>query len=382
MKKLIATLTVIGLYCSFGGKKADAWFNTTHEYITENALELLKKEGKTKIYKFYEPYTRDLILGSIQPDKVYDIDYGTGTHYYSCVNNKCKPVKDKNGYYANRLGKYSKSARTMLEENYTSALSLYKSGKKQEAINVLGRAIHFVSDLSCTAHTANMRYLDKPTNVHYTYEKHANTLCRQYTADKYDKRLNKAYDSDSFENAVHKLISNTSRYASSLARLDPTSFDAASRATIPLAQQNAAALLFKFYQECSADKGNFLLDNKAYTIRNEFSGQVITVTDKDLELNAINKELEQKLILKIGENGAFGLRTKDGKFVNETCKGYTELENDETPALFRFAALGKRRFRITVGATGFEKVLGCSKIGSLTITDFIPGDNSQIWIIN
>lgn len=382
MKKLIALCTAAGLYCAFGGKKVSAWFSDTHADITEKAVALLEKESKLKPYAFYKDHLTELSEGAVEPDKDGDCDKALGSHYYSCSNGKGKELAETEGYYKNRLGKFSKSARTMLEENYTSALCLYKNGEIKKAMHALGRALHFLSDMGCTVHTANMKYLDKPTNAHYAFEKHINTICKQYTAEKYDKRLSKSYSGDSFSNPINKLVKSASRFAESIARLDPKAFDEAGRTTLPAVQQNCAALLLKFFDDCNSDNGNFLVDKKLYTLKNEASGLVITVTPKGLSLEAPNKDLEQKLQLYMSENGAFGFKISDGGYVSENCKGYDYLKIGAIPAQFRFAALGKKRFRITTGGTGFEKVLACTKSGGLTITDLEPERASQIWIMN
>ncbi len=381
MKKIIAVLAAAGSYCVFGGKKAEAWFSETHSDITEKAVALLERDNKLKQHGFYKGYINELISGSKEPDNDGDIDKGLGTHYYSCSNSKGRELSDTNGYYKNRLGKFSKSARTMLEENYTCALSLYKSGKTAEAMHTLGRALHFMEDMGCTVHTANMKYQDKPANAHYAYEKHINTLCKQYGADKCDKRLQKAY-SGSFTQGLNKLVKLSSRFCEPISHLDPKAFDDAAKATIPVVQQNAAALLLKFYDDCIGDNGNFLCDQKSYTLRNEASGLVITVSPKGLTLEDPNKELEQKLQFCIYENGTFGLKIGDGGVVSGNCRSYDYLKLGSVPALFRFAGYGKKRFRITAGGTGFEKVLSCTKSGGLAVSEFEPENPAQIWIIN
>lgn len=382
MKKVITVLAAAGLYCAIRGKKAEAWFSETHSDITEKAVALLEKDNKIKPYNFYKNYIEELTAGSVEPDNDGDIDKGLGTHYYSCSNSKGKELSEVKGYYKNRLGRFSKSARTMLEENYTSALSLYKSGKTAEAMHTLGRALHFIEDMGCTVHTANMKYLDKPANAHYAYEKHINTLCKQYSADKCDKRLQKSYGSDGFTQGLNKLVKLSSRFAQSISKLDPKAFDDAAKSTIPVVQQNASALLLKFYDDCCTDNGNFLCDGKLYTLKNEASGLVITVTPKGLSLAAPDKELEQKLQLCIYDKGAFGLKISDGGFVSENCKGYDYLKLGAVPALFRLGGYGKKRFRISAGGTGFEKVLTCTKSGGLSVSEFEPENSAQIWIIN
>lgn len=382
MKKIIALFAAAGLYCAFGGKKAEAWFSDTHSDITEKALGLIEKSGKIKPYNFYKDHLPLLLKGSVAPDEKDDCDKALGAHYYSCSNGKGKELPVTNGYYKNRLGKFSKSARTMLEENYTSALCLYKSGETKKAMTVLGRAIHFISDMSCTVHTANMKYNEKSTNAHYAFEKHTNTVCRQYSAEKLDKRLTKSYDDNSFEAGLNKLVKSVSKFAESIARLDPKAFDEAAKSSLPVAQQNAAALMLKFFDDCSADNGNFITDGKKYSFRNEATGQLLTVTAKGLSADAPNKDLEQKLELHISDMGTFSFKVNEGGFVSENCKNFDYPKIGTLPAQFRFAALGNRRFRITTGGTAFEKVVACTKAGNLTITDFEPDDKLQVWIIS
>lgn len=94
----------------------------------EKSLALLEKEKKQKQVTFYKDYHSEILKGCTQPDEENDMDKGHGKHYYSCVNPKGKELPETNGYYRNRFGDLAVSARTCLEENYTAAVSLYKSG--------------------------------------------------------------------------------------------------------------------------------------------------------------------------------------------------------------------------------------------------------------
>ena len=49
--------------------------------------------------------------------------------------------------------------------------------------------------------------------------------------------------------------------------LDPRAFDDVAKNTLPVTQQNVTALLLKFYDDCTSDAGNYILDGKAYTIQ-------------------------------------------------------------------------------------------------------------------
>ena len=148
MNKILAACAAITAYKLAFPKKAYAWFSKTHEDITTKAIGLLSKDNRVKEAEFFKPYKEQILAGCTKPDRKGDPDKGSGMHYYSICNKKGTPLPQTAGYYRNRKGKISKSARTMLEENYTSALCLYKSGKIPQAMNVLGRAAHFIEDMS------------------------------------------------------------------------------------------------------------------------------------------------------------------------------------------------------------------------------------------
>ena len=281
-----------------------------------------------------------------------------------------------------RFGDLAVSARTCLEENYTAAVSLYKSGDIKNAMRVLGRAAHFISDMGCTVHVANMKYQDKANNVHYAFEKHVSTTCTRHTADSFDKRLLKYYGKDNFGEASNKLVKYAGKFVDTISHLDPRAFDDVAKNTLPVTQQNVTALLLKFYDDCTSDAGNYILDGKAYTFKNEISGLVLTVTPKGLQLEKPDKELEQKLTVCLTEDGTFGLKIGDGGYVNASCKGYDYLKIDGKPVQFRVTALGKRRFRISTESTGYVKVLANSKGGKLSFADLEPENSAQIWILN
>ena len=385
MKGYLSIAAAIGICLMLKKAKpirAHAWFTRTHEAITEGAFELLEKENKPKVAAFYKNYHAELIKGCSAPDKEGDPDKGAGAHYYSCANAKGKTLPQQAGYYQNRLGDYSKSARSMLEENYTCALNLYKNGKVSEAMYCLGRAAHFIEDISCPVHTANMRYFDKPGNAHNAFEKHANNISRNFPAEKFDKRLLKTYSGDSFENAANKLCAISNKHAEPISNLDPIAFDNAVKSMVPIATQNVMALLMKFFDDCKAENGNYLLDGKMYTFKNEASGELLTVTAKGVALEKADKDKEQKLNLVMSDNGTFALKAADGGYVSAKLKGFDYPKGDTAGAQFRAAALGKNRYRITTEASSFAKVLACGKTGGLTVADFDPGNSTQVWILN
>lgn len=382
MKKILTAAVALAVCYRLRPIKAYAWSGTTHEDIVKKSLALLEKEKKQKQVTFYKDYHSEILKGCTQPDEENDMDKGHGKHYYSCVNPKGKELPETNGYYRNRFGDLAVSARTCLEENYTAAVSLYKSGDIKNAMRVLGRAAHFISDMGCTVHVANMKYQGKANNVHYAFEKHVSTTCTRHTADSFDKRLLKYYGKDNFGEASNKLVKYAGKFVDTISHLDPRAFDDVAKNTLPVTQQNVTALLLKFYDDCTSDAGNYILDGKAYTFKNEISGLVLTVTPKGLQIEKPDKELEQKLTVCLTEDGTFGLKIGDGGYVNASCKGYDYLKIDGKPVQFRVTALGKRRFRISTESTDYVKVLANSKGGKLSFADLDPENSAQIWILN
>lgn len=381
-KELALAAAVTGLYLKFGIRKAYAWSGITHEDITKKALVLLEKEKKLRPAAFYKDWHTQLIEGSKAPDKEGDIDKGPGKHYYSCINSKGKELPEVNGYYKNRLGDFMPSARTLFTANYTSAVSYYKSGNTEKAMTYLGRAIHFISDMGCTVHVANMKYQEKTNNVHFALERHVTTTCAKHTAQSYDKRLSKYYEKDNVGEALGKLIKYAGKFYDTITHLDPRAFDDTAKNTLPVTQQNVMAVLLKFYNDCTSDKGNYVIDKKLYTFKNEATGLVMTVSPKGISLEKPDKESEQKLQVCFSDNGTVGFKIADGGYVNASCKGYDYLKIDGEPAQFRFHGLGNRRFVITTESSDYEKVLTNSKGGSVSATAFEPENPLQVWILN
>lgn len=363
--------------------KASAWWADSHREITLGALALLEREKKIKQADFFKPYSEQLLKGCVDPDNDGDPDKGAGTHYYSCALPNGKRLPQKNGYFQNRLGSYARSARTSVEENYTSAVILYQNNRPSDAMYLLGRAIHFVEDISCPVHTANMHYLKKPTNPHHSFEKFANTIIGRYKPEKFDKRLSKSYSEPSFEKPLNKLVAASNRYAADIQRLDQAAYERAVADMAPTASQNAAALMLRFYDDCKNGAGFSLIDGRKYSVRNLGSGLLIIAGKKSPELTPSGKQdpEKQKLIFEISIMGSFAFKASNGSYLSADMKKYETPKEGIDPAQFRFFYLGKDRFRISVKASGYGKMLTCTKKGTLAVADYDPADLGQVWVI-
>ena len=382
MKKALAIACAAAVCCKFGTKKCYAWGGVTHRDILNKSLALLDKEKKQKISAFFKNYHKQLEEGCTAPDSGEDIDCGAGMHYYSCTNPRGKELRQTNGYYKDRLGKFLPSARTLMEQNYTAAVSLYKAGKKEDAMTCFARAVHFVSDMGCPVHVSNIRCIDRKGNIHYSFEKHAKTTCSVYSAETFDRRLSKYYEKDTFEEALNKLVHFSSKYVKMVRSLDPLQYDDIESKTLIHTQQNVTALMVRFYNDCTSESSNYIPDNKPCSIKNAVSGLSLTITNKGLTLEELNKDLEQKFRISWNSDGSFCLKTADGNLVSKNLNGYVKPDSEHEPAKFRAISMGKRQFIITVGSKEFKKVLNCSSSGKLEIKKFNPKSRLKIWVIN
>ena len=357
-----------------------AWSSDVHRHIAVKALELLEKEKKLRPAAFYKNWHEEIKLGAVQPDKEGDMDKGSGMHYYSCMNAKGKDLDETRGFYRNRLGDFSPSARTLFRANYTSAVSLYKSGMIKESMVYLGRAIHFVSDMGCTPHVANMTSGIKASNVHNAFEKQINNSYSGFEADNFDKRLTKYYEKADPGDAFNKLIKYAGKFVDTILHLDPRAFDDTAKNTIPVTEQHVMAVLLKFYNDCTSDNGNFLSSDKMYSFKNEATGLMMTVTSKGLAVDEADKEKEQKILIKLSDMGTFGLKASHGGYINKKCSGFDYLKIDGKAAQFRAEALGNRRFVISTEDSDYKKYL-TAKGGKLTSSAYEPENPTMIWVL-
>ncbi len=362
--------------------KAEAWFSVTHRDITGKALRLIETDGRRKAVQFFAPFHSELLEGCTEPDNSDDTDSGAGKHYYSCTDSKGRALKTAGGYYKNRLGRYAPSARTLLEENFTAALCLYKSGMIPEAMRYIGRAVHFVEDMSCTVHVTNSEYDDSETNLHHAYEKHINGSCSRVTAEHSDKRLERSYSGSSFERAVNKLISSAAVHLKSISTLDKSAFEAAADVTLRLAQQNAAALMMRFYNDCKSDGDNYIRSGDKLTLRNAATGLYLNTEGGRISAQAHEKKNALKLRAVITPKGTFSFVTDDGRYLGSDLSELVKQDADAKNIQFRLAAAGRGRFRIMAeDESGFTKALGVSNRGKLTREGFDPCKKEQVWIL-
>ncbi len=199
--------------------------NYTHQYITSTALSILAKDKNISQFK---TYSDTILMGSDKPDEDETSEAFAG-HFYNPYTGK------------NYLGNANNTALTNFSKHYSTAVSQYKSRSYNSAFDELGRALHYLQDVSEPHHASNL--IAVITN-HGDFEEYANENRTKYStytlpASSYDYALNTDYR-DMLANCAYfaydykEQCQNTSSYATTLS------------ATLKQAQRNSAAILWKF----------------------------------------------------------------------------------------------------------------------------------------
>ncbi|MBO5561151.1 MAG: zinc dependent phospholipase C family protein [Firmicutes bacterium] len=377
MKKLLIITSALAIGVKLKPMHAYAWYGKTHKDITSKALKLLEKQSDKKYYEFYISHKETLLTACAEPDNKGDIDKGSGMHYYCAADKKGRELADNNGYYRNRLKKYNRSARTMLEENYTMALSLYKSGNKDKAMHMLGRALHFIEDIGCVVHSSGIRYSPRANNPHSAFERYAQKKFSSVNEpESIDKRIKECCE-QGLDKAANRLARYSSKYTADVRTVKEEAFDRICVNTMPTAHQYAAVVLIRFYNDSARDNGNFVTDSTRYSIKNEAALGIMTADSKKAKLSFNTKEKPQGFTAVLNDDGSFRLKADDERFIG---KGFKLTKTK--PLTFRAGALGKRRFRITAEINKYKKVLTLNSRGELALRRFSPEDKAAVWIIN
>ena len=106
-------------------------------------------------------------------------------------------------------------------------------------------------------------------------------------------------------------------------------------------------------------------------------------TEKPLTVKNVSLEVYETFevtgfTLIMNEYGAFDLKAADGRILSADLKSFS-ASSEKSKGMFRAAALGKNRFRLSSGEGYSSAVVG--KRRSMALGTFIPGESSQIWRI-
>ena len=197
----------------------------THQYITRVALMILSND---LVSNPLSQYTEALAVASDKPDEEENSASTFIWHFYD---------PDTGKTYTGG----STTARTKLVEHYNAAVSAYNAGNITNAMDRLGRACHYVQDLSEPHHASNKTVLN---SKHGDFEDFVNENRSDYGT------LTMGTESYNYgrNTSVSNMGHNFAVYAKSKLSLaeNVNTFHQAALDTVPKAQRNTACLMYKF----------------------------------------------------------------------------------------------------------------------------------------
>ena len=206
MDKWCSVVKKMNLLTSKYNKARKTEKRNVHQTIVLRSLIVLKMVYP-ETEKFYAPMLKTMMQYAKRPDRKTDYENGKGYHYYCACSPDGKRLPRINGYYMNGKGETAKSARTMLEEDYTMAITMYRTGFNEKSAEFLGRAVHMLSDICCLPHSSGMTYFSKKRNVHKAYEALAEAIYPEFVPQQKTNALPPYFliHSD-FEKSVNRIV--------------------------------------------------------------------------------------------------------------------------------------------------------------------------------
>ncbi|KAH0787820.1 phospholipase [Histomonas meleagridis] len=224
-----------------------SWGAKSHRSLATHALAILKKD-KSSVYNFYHVDAwSQLYTGCVDPDKV---EAASGTHYYVYDG------KENTGQYYSNAKRHAsdESARTLLDKHYANAVKSYKAGDVNNAFLEIGRACHYVGDISCPPHAAGIQYpvLSIFTNYHKLFETYANSVMPT-DESKYHATTAKSYygtfDGNKMGVTLNDLAKRAANQKDNVKTKTESKWDQGIVATSKYGEIYTAVLLEKFYRE-------------------------------------------------------------------------------------------------------------------------------------
>jgi len=238
----------------------------THSDVFVAAIDLLeKKDNRGYVVEFLETLAE---IGSFGKNADWKKDTWTyyvrqpdakpenggesagGMHYYIPSSVK----KSKAGeYYMNNNGDFTRSARTKMEDHYSSALNAWHNGDKANAAKYLGFAVHYLTDIGTVPHVVGITHMNS-FSEHAGFETFVNNNFSEYSKI-YDAERKYGSFADGFGYTLNGLANVSIAFKKNVNLVFPfftfrnktKRYGPAVSATLPLIIKYVAALLDQFY---------------------------------------------------------------------------------------------------------------------------------------
>lgn len=243
---------------------------------------------------FFAPLMKTLMPYAKRPDRKGDYENGAGRHYYCALSLGGKEMKTVNSYYRNGRKKYTKSARTMLEEDYTMALTMHHAGYSEKCGKFLGRAVHMISDMCCLPHTASMTYYSLGRGFHKGYERLAKAIYPELVPEQIPDELPDLFASrDSFADDLNKIAIET---AGGLIAVENDPVEAI-KSHLLRTERIICAFLMRFYDDLTAKEreAHYIMNGSGCRLLKGTDVMTIKITDEGIVFHGVNPSPESKI---------------------------------------------------------------------------------------
>ncbi|MDD3191736.1 MAG: hypothetical protein PHP41_03180 [Bacilli bacterium] len=334
-----------------------------HQSLVTGSFDILTDE-KNDAYQFYsEHYIGDdnykkIIFDNLGvPDEDESIN---GTHYYVYEG-----TPSTNGhYYKNNIipfNSYGISARTRFEDHYGNAINCYKNGDYNNAMQSLGRAIHYLQDIGCTPHSAgisvtiydfrhaNFENFINANIASFITEAKQNHVANYGTTDfgKYDLSLS------TYEEICNSLAAYSSNFKDDLEFEESIEYENAALGNVSKTLSYIAGLLYKFYYDVEIKNSCHEIKNgSTYFIKHVETGKYLYIEDintLDVTLDDFDGSTNQQFELTHdNSSGAFQINSiayPNQKIIIETSN-YTLQHSSTNPQSFKIIYDGYEHYRI------------------------------------
>lgn len=395
IKTLTAIVAASAVAMTVTKKKAYAWKSSTHQDIARKGIALLKKDGYDSAYALFSRYEDEILLYTQKPDFKGDIDKGKGWHYY-CVTdvhgNEYK--KSQSGY--RRSGKnifspsrFCRTARTIFEDNYQTALSFYQAGEIEKSMQFVARCVHMVADIGCTPHTTNLTLTSVKNSKHKRYEFFTTSVFEKFEADSGDEKIYNMFMHDELFGECLNTLSKSSaeNYDIVVYAKKESELEEIVGKSLCLVQQYVAAFLLRFCTD--AEKGSASVETgEKYYIKNADSGKYLSVLRSKNGDACLCVLSDSRCVSQSGKNCTmFRARLcDDGAFIFAVSEGnqlaaepYKICDKADFPFGYK---VGKtpNGIRLSAKSCSYNYVLSPKNEKRLCNKLYNPDDMSQHWI--
>lgn len=265
----------------------------------------------------FAPTIKTFMTYAKRPDRKGDYENGMGRHYYCSAHISGKEHSQINSYYKNGSGKCSKSARSMFEEDYTMALTMYCAGYYEKSAEFLGRAVHMISDMCCLPHATGMTYFSRASGFHKAYERLAESIYPDNLPEQKLHSIPEIFTShSSFADDINRIVLETAQGLKAV-KVDPLE---AVKAHLLRTETVITALLMRFMEDVTASdrEAHYIATGSGCRLIRGTDPLTIKVTEKGITFHGVNPSPESDI--NVTDRTFYAAHRHDGLFTLSPVK--------------------------------------------------------------